>query len=80
MCSKPSNNFDYDAYYDWKEPSKKSAYVYDGNKTDEYVYYEHDNGEYIFESRYNLAPAILEFQSMISSSFRDSNGLTDSKD
>ena len=49
MCSKPSNSFDYDAYYDWKEPSKKSAYVHDGNKTDEYVYYEHDNGEYIFE-------------------------------
>ena len=55
MGSKPYNNFDYDAYYDWKESTNESAYFHDGNKKDEYVYYEHNNGEYIFESGYNLA-------------------------
>ena len=51
MGSKPNNNFDYDQYYDWKEPTKKSACFHDGNKKDEYVYYEHDNGEYILERK-----------------------------
>ena len=51
MGSKPYNNFDYDAYYDWKESTNKSAYFHDGNKKDEYVDYEHENGEYILERK-----------------------------